>query len=358
MNILFRQLYDSVSSTYTYLLADVETREAVIIDTVFELHQRDLALIRELDLKLKYTLDTHCHADHVTGAWLMKQATKCQIVLSGKYAAHGVDVPVDDGDKIHFGKHTLLVLATPGHTSGCLSYVLENESMVFTGDCLMIRSAGRTDFQLGDAHAMYASIRNKLFQLPDACFVYPAHDYEGRCVSTIQEEKEFNARIGGDANEHDFTGYMKNLNLPHPKKIEIALPANLRSGRPADDHYPKIAEWGPVERSYDGTLQIASDWVAQHLDEVTLIDVRDNDEYLSDPATLKQARNIPLDELLNRIQDIPKDKPIVTICRSGKRSAQATVLLKKNGISNAANLKRGMLAWCEQFPEGAKAEAI
>lgn len=350
MQVLFRQLYDNVSSTYTYLLADTKTREAVLIDTVFELHQRDLALLRELNLKLKYVLDTHCHADHVTGAWLMQQATGAPIVLSKNYGAEGVDVPVDDGDEILFGKHKLRVMATPGHTAGCLSYVLDDAGMVFTGDCLMIRSAGRTDFQQGDAQAMYASIREKLFKLPDACLVYPAHDYDGRCVSTIQEEKEFNTRIGGDANEHDFTGYMKNLNLPHPKKIDIALPANMRSGRPEDSRYPKAAEWGPAERSYDGTLQIDSDWLAQHIGELTLIDVRDADEFGSDTAAIKEARNIPLDELINRLDEIPRDKPIVTVCRSGKRSAQANVLLKKNGIENTASLKRGMLAWTQQFP--------
>ena len=145
MNTLFRQLYDNVSSTYTYLLADAESREAVIIDPVFELHHRDLALIKELGLNLKHSLDTHCHADHVTGSWLMKEATGCQIVLSKKYNAALVDKPVDEGDAISFGGIRLQVWATPGHTDGCLTYVMADKQMAFTGDCLMIRGAGRTD---------------------------------------------------------------------------------------------------------------------------------------------------------------------------------------------------------------------
>lgn len=350
MKALFRQLYDNVSSTYTYILADIKSRDAVIIDPVFELHHRDLALLRELGLKLKYALDTHCHADHATGAWLMKKATNCQIVLSKRYEAENVDVPVDDGDEIHFGKQVLRVLATPGHTDGCLTYVLVDQSMAFTGDCLMIRSAGRTDFQQGNPSRMYESIRQKLFKLPGSCLVYPAHDYDGRCVSTIEEEKTYNARIGGNANERDFVGYMKNLNLPHPKKIDIAVPANMRCGRPVDDHYPKPAEWGPVEQNYEGVLQISPDWVADHLSEITIIDVRDQEEYALDKAIIKDAINIPLDDLMGRVKEIPANKPIVTLCRSGKRSAQATVLLKKSGIRDVANLKGGMIAWHHQFP--------
>ena len=268
MDFLFRQLYDNVSSTYTYILADAQSREAVIIDPVFELHRRDLALIRELGLKLKYAMDTHCHADHVTGSWLMKKAAGCQIVLSKKYDATQVDKPVDENDVISFGRIRLQVWETPGHTDGCLTYVTDDKRMAFTGDCLMIRGAGRTDFQQGDAHKMYRSIHDKLFALPDECLVYPAHDYDGRSVSTIGEEKAFNTRIGGAASEQDFVGYMKNLGLPHPKKIAIALPANMRSGMPENGVYPEAAAWGPVEETYDGILQITAAWVdGRMLDE-------------------------------------------------------------------------------------------
>ena len=345
MKAIFRQLYDNLSSTYTYLLADADSREAAIIDPVFELHRRDLALIHELELNLKYALDTHCHADHITGSWLMKMATGCKIVLSKKYNASQVDIPVDEGDSIVFGGIRLRVWATPGHTDGCLTYVTNDQKMAFTGDCLMIRGAGRTDFQQGDANKMYRSIHDKLFTLPDECLVYPAHDYDGRCVSTIREEKKFNTRIGGEASEQDFVGYMKNLGLPHPKKIAIALPANMRSGMPENGIYPAAASWGPVEETYDGIPQIPADWVEGHLGSMIIVDVREADERTVDAKSIRQAITIPLGDLVSRLNEIPKSKPVVTVCHSGKRSAQAAVILKKNGYTDVANLKGGMIEW-------------
>jgi len=351
MVLLFRQLYDNVSSTYTYVLADESTREAVVIDPVFELHARDLALVRELELKVKFVLDTHCHADHVTGAWLLKQATGCSVVLSKVYGAQNVDRPVAEGDEIAFGAHRLRVLSTAGHTDGCLSFVLGDQSMVFTGDCLMIRGAGRTDFQQGSAHKMFQSIHAKLFALPEGCLVYPAHDYDGRSVSTICEEKKFNTRIGGNANEKDFTGYMNNLHLPHPKKIALALPANLRSGKPEDGLYPAQALWGSVERTYDGIAQVSADWLALHRAEVTILDVRDPEEWTGVLPSLEGALRIPLSDLTAKMTELPKAKPIVTVCRSGKRSAQATVLLEKNGFKDVASVKDGMMAWQRLYPD-------
>lgn len=345
MKLIFRQLYDNVSSTYTYILADAGSREAVIIDPVFELHRRDLALLKELELKLKYSMDTHFHADHVTGSWLLKKATGCQIVLSKKYSAAMVDKSVDEGDILSIGEERLHIWATPGHTDGCLTYVTEDKQMAFTGDCLMIRGAGRADFQHGDAKKMYHSIQDKLFTLPDECLIYPAHDYDGRCVSTIQEEKAFNTRIGGGASEKDFVGFMQNLDLPHPKKIAIALPANGRSGMPENGAYPEIAAWGPAEETYDGILQISPDWVETHLDRVTLLDVREAEEKTIDAKSIYGAISIPLGELSSRLDEIPRSRPIVTVCRSGKRSAQATVILNKNGFKEAANLKGGMIEW-------------
>src|SRR5579859_6057479 len=178
--MIFRQLYDQVSSTYTYLLADERTREAVLIDSVFEQHGRDVALIRELDLKLLYALDTHCHADHVTGSWLMKAALGSQVALSKEYGAANVDLPLADGDVIRFGVQGLDVRSTPGHTAGCLSLLTMDRSLAFTGDSLLVRGAGRTDFQEGNAQRLFRSIRDRLFVLPDDCVVYPGHDYEGR----------------------------------------------------------------------------------------------------------------------------------------------------------------------------------
>ncbi|HTU61627.1 MAG TPA: MBL fold metallo-hydrolase, partial [Polyangiales bacterium] len=171
--MLLRQLFDQASSTYTYLLADEQSGQALLIDPVFEQHARDRALIRELELDLRYVLDTHCHADHVTGAWLMKSALGAEIGLSRIYRAAHVDMPLAHGDVVRFGACGLEVRATPGHTRGCLSFVTPDQKLVFSGDALLVRGAGRTDFQEGDAHQLYRSIREQLFSLPDACFVYP-----------------------------------------------------------------------------------------------------------------------------------------------------------------------------------------
>ena len=174
--MIFRQLFDPVSSTYTYLLACGESRDAVVIDPVFEQHARDAALIRELGVKIRYVLDTHVHADHVTSAWLLKTVDHAEIVLSQRYRVDEVDIPVDHGDMLAFGNCSLEVRATPGHTAGCVTYVLSDQTMAFTGDCLMIRGAGRTDFQGGDVQEMWRSIREQIFTLPGECSVYPGHD--------------------------------------------------------------------------------------------------------------------------------------------------------------------------------------
>ena len=198
--MIFRQLFDNASSTYTYLLADERSREATIIDSVFEQSGRGLALIRELDLKLLYAIDTHCHADHVTGVWLMKQKTGCRI------GAANVDVELEHHDVISFGRHSLEVRATPGHTNGCLTYVTEDQARAFTGDALLIRGCGRADFQQGNADTLYDSISEQILSLPDSCLIYPGHDYHGRTVSSVAEGKAFNARIGSGANKGDFVG--------------------------------------------------------------------------------------------------------------------------------------------------------
>lgn len=352
-SVIFRQLFDADSSTYTYLLADPDSREAVLIDPVFEQHLRDRALLEELDLHLLYTLDTHCHADHVTGAWLMKQALGSQIGLSARYGTmvSGVDVLLDHGDQVRFGHRSLEVRATPGHTDGCVTYVLDDQSMAFTGDCLLIRGAGRCDFQQGNAHTMYRSIKDQIFTLPESCLVLPGHDYNGRTASTVQEEKRFNPRIGGQADEGDFVGYMENLGLPHPKKIAVAIPANCRCGEPEDAQMPKIADWGPVRQTYAGLKEITPQWVAENLGQVHVLDVRGADEFNGDLGHISSAQLIPLPELQARVAEIITDQPIVTVCKSGRRSGQATVILKQQGIQETASMRGGMLAWTEsQLP--------
>ena len=340
--MLFRQLFDPVSCTYTYLLADESSRAAVLIDPVFEFHERDAALLRELDLELRYTLDTHLHADHVTGAWLMKRAFGSEIVLSSKYGADNVDRSISHGDGIQLGDHAIDVRGTPGHTDGCLTYVLGSQNIAFTGDALLIRGAGRTDFQQGSAHTLYRSIKDQIFTLPDDCMLYPAHDYQGRTVTTVREELHFNARIGGQADEGDFVGYMNNLGLAHPKQIDIAVPANSVCGRPAQEVEEK--SWGPVEMTYAGIPQVHAEWVAANHDDVYVLDVRDEAE-LND-GVIPDAIWIALDELRDRAAELPRDRPIVTVCRSGRRSGQAALILNKAGL-RAANVAGGMLQWRE-----------
>ena len=343
--MIFRQLFDPVSSTYTYLLGCDESRDAVVIDPVYEQHARDTALIRELGLSVRYVLDTHVHADHVTSAWLLRASLNAEIVLSKRYGVEEVDVPVDQGDVLGFGNCSLAVLATPGHTSGCLTFVTSAQDMAFTGDCLMIRGAGRTDFQAGDVHDMWRSIREKIFALPDDCLVYPGHDYAGRTVSTVGEEKRFNPRIGGDAREEDFTGYMENLGLAHPKLIDIAVPANLKCGRPDNDVMPKRITWGPVTTTFAGIPEIRPDWVARNLGELFVLDVRSPGEFEGDLGHLEGAHLIPLDELRESLDAVPHDRPIVTVCQSGKRSAMAAEILLRAGYGQVANVAGGLIQW-------------
>jgi len=343
--MILRQLFDQASSTYTYLLADEGDREAVLVDPVFEQHARDAALIRELGLVLRCTLDTHCHADHVTGAWRMKHAFGSKIGLAATYGASEVDLPLAHGDVVRFGAQSLEVRATPGHTAGCLSFVTADHGMVFTGDALLVRGAGRTDFQQGDATQLFHSIREQLFTLPDACVVWPGHDYSGRTSSTIGEERRFNPRIGGDAREEDFVGYMRNLGLPHPKQIAVAVPANLRAGRPEDGEAPPAPDWGPVVTTYAGFPEIAPEWVARHRDEVHVLDVRAAAELEGELGGLEGAQLVPLDELRARASEVPVDKPVVVVCQTGKRSAMATSILAKAGAPRVASVAGGMVAW-------------
>ncbi len=348
-DLIFRQLFDAPSSTYTYLLGDASTRRAVIIDTVFEQHLRDHALLSELGLELVATLDTHCHADHVTGAWLMKQATGCSIGVSQRYKPpiEGVDLALDHGDQVAFGARKLVVRATPGHTDGCLTLVLDDLSLAFTGDALLIRGAGRCDFQRGDAHTLYRSITEQIFSLPDGCLLFPGHDYSGRTMSSVAEEKSFNPRIGGGADERDFVGFMENLNLPHPRQIDVALPANMRCGMPADGKVPSLADWGPVRQTYAGLLEIEPDWVAQNLSKVHVLDVRQPQEIQESLGAIAGSQLVPLNELKARLVEIPREKPVIVVCHAGMRSGQATVILRAAGLTRCANLHGGMLLWSQ-----------
>jgi len=226
-DMIFRQLFDtSGSSTYTYLLGDPKSKDAVLIDPVLEMCDRDLQVVDDLGLTLKYVVNTHCHADHVTGSGSIKKLRPgVQSVISARSGADA-DVKVGHGDRVAFGGLNLEVRATPGHTNGCVSYVCGGS--VFTGDALLIRGCGRTDFQEGSAEILYESVQSQLFSLPDETMVYPAHDYKGRMCSTIGEEKCLNPRLSKPLPE--FAEIMKNLNLSYPKKIDEALPRNMVCG--------------------------------------------------------------------------------------------------------------------------------
>lgn len=341
--MIFRQLFDSSSSTYTYLLAGEHQREALLIDPVFGQASRDLALLEELALTLALVVDTHAHADHITAAWLLQQETGCRIASARAIDAEHVDLPLDDGQEFGVAGVTLKAMATPGHTDGCMSYVLADQSMVFTGDTLLIRGCGRSDFQQGSARTLYESITTRLFSLPESCLVYPAHDYNGRTVSSIGEEKAFNARVGGGANETDFVEYMNAMKLPHPKKIDEAVPANLRSGCPEDGRLPARPDWADIRLTYAGVPEIDAEWLEQHLDEVTVLDVRLGEE-VRDCAFSERLVDvhIPLDELQARVDEISRDKPVVALCRSGRRSALAVKILNDEGFERVASLSQGL----------------
>jgi glyoxylase-like metal-dependent hydrolase (beta-lactamase superfamily II)/rhodanese-related sulfurtransferase len=349
--LVFRQLFDPVSSTYTYLLGDPVSGEALLIDPVFENVRRDTALLRELGLRCVATLDTHVHADHVTGAWLMKAACGSRIMLSEASGATNADRLLKHGDRVAFGDRHVEVRATPGHTNGCVTYVLDDGSMAFTGDSLLIRGCGRTDFQQGSPERLYHSVKEQILSLPPACLLYPGHDYRGLTVTSVAEEQRYNPRLGGDVDEADFAGYMNHLGLPHPKLMDIAVPANLRCGQPDAAAAPAPEPtWAPLSCNFGGVWEIAPQALLERMagdraGDVQLVDVREPAEFVKGLGHIPGARLIPLAELVARSGELDRAKPAVMVCRSGARSAQATVLLQKNGFTQVANLAGGMLRW-------------
>jgi len=347
--MIFRQLFDPTSSTYTYLLGD--GGEALLIDPVYEQVPRDLALLQELGLKLVATLDTHVHADHVTGAWRLRQRSGSRIAISHAAGTSEADTPLQHGDRIVFGARHLSVRATPGHTSGCLTYVLDDDSMAFTGDSLLIRGCGRTDFQQGSPQQLFASVHQQILSLPGACLLYPGHDYRGITVTSVAEERRYNPRLGGDVDVGDFTGHMNNLNLPHPKLMAVAVPANLRCGKPDGDAPTDTPSWAPLTLRFSGVWEIEPMALLEQQDKVQIVDVREAPEFIDKLGHLHGATLVPLSQLTERMAEFDQQRPIVAVCRSGVRSAQASVLLTKAGFGQVANLAGGMLRWkIEGFP--------
>jgi sulfur dioxygenase len=353
--MLFRQLFDPESSTYTYLLADEETREAVLIDPVLEQVDRDVTLLRELGLRLVLALDTHVHADHVTALGALRERTGATTVHSEKAGAACADQLVKHGDRLRFGQHELEVRETPGHTHGCISFVLHGAdggrpAMAFTGDALLIRGCGRTDFQQGDPRRLYHSVHEQLLSLPPDTLLYPGHDYKGRTVTTVAEEAQWNPRLGGGRTVDAFVSTMESLGLPYPKKMDVAVPANLHCGLPRGGASGDAggAAWAPVQTAAGGFPEVAPEWVAEHPGAARLVDVREPDEYDGELGHIARAELAPLAALPSLAASWDRGTPVVTICRSGGRSAKAALELAGLGFGAVASLRGGMVAWHER----------
>lgn len=229
---MFKQLFDTESSTLTYLIVDNATKEAALIDPVDTHVDRYLALIQSLGIQLKYALETHVHADHITASGQLRQLLGIQTAVSQQCGAESADVQLNDGDVLHLGQQSITVLATPGHTAGSVSFVWQNK--VFTGDALLINGCGRTDFQSGDSAALYDSITQKIFTMADETLIYPGHDYNGKRVCNVAQEKGSNVRLANKT-KAEFVAIMAQLNLPKPKMIDIAVPANRKCGVTEED---------------------------------------------------------------------------------------------------------------------------
>src|SRR5215470_6975752 len=262
--MIFRQLFDNTTSTYTYLLASRHGGEALIIDPVLERVDRYIQLLKELDLRLVKAIDTHLHADHITGLEALRERTQCITVMGEQTKADVVSIRVSDGDRVDIKGLSLDVAYTPGHTDDSYSFLMPDR--VFTGDTLLIRGTGRTDFQNGDPRAQYDSIFNKLLKLPEETLVYPAHDYKGETVSTIGEEKLFNPRLQVKSMD-EYAELMNNLKLPNPKMMDVAVPANMRVGL----HQEEVAR--------KGWALTAADAIAlRGKPDLALIDLREKSE--------------------------------------------------------------------------------
>jgi glyoxylase-like metal-dependent hydrolase (beta-lactamase superfamily II)/rhodanese-related sulfurtransferase len=336
--MIFRQLFDQTSGTYSYLLASRRGGEALIIDPVLEKVDRYLQLLRELDLKLVKAVDTHVHADHVTGLGALRDRTHCITVMGEQSGVDVVSMRVTEGDKVEVEGVALDVLYTPGHTDDSYSFLLPDR--VFTGDTLLIRGTGRTDFQNGDPRAQFHSLFGKLLKLPDETLVFPAHDYKGDTVSTIGEEKAFNPRLQVQSIDQ-YVDLMNNLNLPNPKMMDVAVPANLRIGL----HQEDVARKGWAMTPEEGLTIIERS-------DVVLVDLRERREREKDgviPGSL-HAPYPNLRENVNRggvLYELAAStgKRLVFYCAFGERSAMAVQAAQDAGISSACHLHGGVDGW-------------
>jgi sulfur dioxygenase len=338
VSMIFRQLFDSVSGTYTYLMASRLGGEALIIDPVIEKVDRYLQLVNELDLKLVKAVDTHLHADHITGLGALRDRTRCVTVMGEQTQADVVSMRLGEGDKLTIEGLALDVLYTPGHTDDSYSFVMRDR--VFTGDTLLIRGTGRTDFQNGDPRAQYDSIFNKLLKLPDDTLVFPAHDYKGETVTTIAEERAFNPRLQVRSVDQ-YVDIMNNLNLPNPKMMDVAVPANMRVGLAQE----AIARHGWALSPAEAMTLIVKPGV-------TLVDLREKSEREKHgviPGSLhapypELAANVQPGGMLHELAHATRNR-IVFYCAFGERSAMAVQAAQDAGIAGACHIHGGLDAW-------------
>ena len=347
--MLFRQLFDAETGTYTYLLADEETRDAVVIDPVREQVDRDVELIEQLGCRLRWALDTHVHADHVTGGGELRRRVDCRLAVGKRAGVLTADLQVVSGDRIRFGRHTLEVRETPGHTDGCVTYVCLEEGVAFTGDALLIRGCGRTDFQQGDARTLYVSVHERILSLPPATRLYPGHDYRGRTVTTVAEERRFNARLGGGKTLEEFLAIMRALRLAYPQRIDEAVPANMASGvtnpEPTATLTPEAADWAELYRTASGVPVVTAHWLAAHRLQTQMVDVREDVEYGGPLGHIEGSELVPLATLAAGAERWPREDPIVTVCTYGTRSGKAVALLREQGFGRVASLHGGLIGW-------------
>ncbi len=336
--MIFRQLFDSMSGTYTYLLASRRGGEALIIDPVIEKVDRYIQLVNELDLKLVKAVDTHLHADHITGLGALRDRTHCITVMGEMSKVDVVSMRLAEGDKLTIEGMALDVLYTPGHTDD--SYSFKMQDRVFTGDTLLIRGTGRTDFQNGDPRAQYDSIFNKLLRLPDETMIFPAHDYKGETVSTIGEEKAFNPRLQVKSIDQ-YVDLMRSLNLPNPKMMDVAVPANMRVG---------FAQEAIAQRGWAVSAAKAMTLVGQP--DVALVDLREKTEREKHgviPGSLHApypdlAANVRPGGILHELACATR-KRIVFYCAFGERSAMAVQAAQDAGLASACHIQGGIDAW-------------
>jgi sulfur dioxygenase len=336
--MIFRQLFDHVSGTFSYLLASRPGGEALIIDPVLEKVDRYLQLVKELDLRLVKALDTHLHADHITGLGALRDRTRCITVMGEQTKADVVSMRLADGDKLTVEGLALEAMYTPGHTDDSYSFVMADR--VFTGDTLLIRGTGRTDFQNGDPRAEYESIFQRLLKLPDATLVYPAHDYKGDTVSTIGEERAYNPRLQVKSVE-EYVELMNNLKLPNPKMMDVAVPANMKVG---------LAQEEIARRGWSLTAKEAQHVVGQS--DVALIDLRERSER-ERQGTIPGSLHVPYPSLQENIcgggilYELAKStsKRLIFYCAFGERSAMAVQAAQDAGLTAACHIEGGLDAW-------------